>query len=183
MSLRSESGETHPKTPSPAESRQYWDLGCGPNKPAGWNGVDKRPFRGVDLVHDLQEMPWPFKDNQVERFRASHILEHIQNPIRVMEEVYRCLRMDGVIDIIVPSTDGRGAFQDPTHVSWWNINSFQYYCDTRLRMLYDIKCCFKPVVLYNVDMADQPMTIAVVAQLKKILIPKNVLMDEQGEVR
>ena len=26
-----------------------------------------------------------------------------------------------------PSTDGRGAFQDPTHVSFWNSNSFWYY--------------------------------------------------------
>jgi len=26
-----------------------------------------------------------------------------------------------------PSTDGRGAFQDPTHCSWWNENSFWYY--------------------------------------------------------
>ncbi len=31
------------------------------------------------------------------------------------------------MDILVPSTDGRGAFQDPTHVSFWNINSFMYY--------------------------------------------------------
>lgn len=29
--------------------------------------------------------------------------------------------------IQVPSTDGRGAFQDPTHVSYWNENSFLYY--------------------------------------------------------
>jgi hypothetical protein len=28
---------------------------------------------------------------------------------------------------ITPSTDGRGAFQDPTHVSFWNSNSFWYY--------------------------------------------------------
>ncbi len=26
-----------------------------------------------------------------------------------------------------PSTDGRGAFQDPTHVSFWNSNSFCYH--------------------------------------------------------
>lgn len=29
--------------------------------------------------------------------------------------------------IEVPSTDGRGAWQDPTHVSFWNENSFWYY--------------------------------------------------------
>ncbi len=33
----------------------------------------------------------------------------------------------GFFLIRVPSTDGRGAFQDPTHVSFWNQNSFWYY--------------------------------------------------------
>ena len=28
---------------------------------------------------------------------------------------------------LTPSADGRGAFQDPTHVSFWNSNSFWYY--------------------------------------------------------
>ena len=29
--------------------------------------------------------------------------------------------------IEVPSTDGRGAWMDPTHISYWNENSFLYY--------------------------------------------------------
>jgi hypothetical protein len=45
-----------------------------------------------------------------------------------MNEIWRILKPDGIVDISVPSTDGRGAFQDPTHVSFWNINSFMYYC-------------------------------------------------------
>jgi hypothetical protein len=31
------------------------------------------------------------------------------------------------MEILVPSTDGRGAFQDPTHVSFWNANTFAYF--------------------------------------------------------
>jgi hypothetical protein len=45
-----------------------------------------------------------------------------------MEEAYRCLKPGGTFEIMVPSTDGRGAFQDPTHKTWWNMNSFSYYC-------------------------------------------------------
>ena len=33
----------------------------------------------------------------------------------------------GLAAVATPSTDGRGAFQDPTHVSFWNSNSFWYY--------------------------------------------------------
>ncbi len=44
-----------------------------------------------------------------------------------MNEAYRVLAPGGFLFISVPSTDGRGAFQDPTHVSFWNENSFWYY--------------------------------------------------------
>jgi hypothetical protein len=44
-----------------------------------------------------------------------------------MSEIHRVLCDGGWAFIDVPSTDGRGAFQDPTHVSFWNENSFWYY--------------------------------------------------------
>ena len=44
-----------------------------------------------------------------------------------MNEAYRVLAPGGWLFIDVPSTDGRGAFQDPGHVSFWNENSFWYY--------------------------------------------------------
>ena len=44
-----------------------------------------------------------------------------------MSEIYRVLCDGGWAIIQVPSTDGRGAFQDPTHISFWNENSFFYY--------------------------------------------------------
>jgi hypothetical protein len=44
-----------------------------------------------------------------------------------MKEAYRCLAPMGWFLTSTPSTDGRGAFQDPTHVSFWNANSFWYY--------------------------------------------------------
>jgi hypothetical protein len=44
-----------------------------------------------------------------------------------MSEIHRVLVPGGYCFIHVPSTDGRGAWQDPTHVSYWNQNSFFYY--------------------------------------------------------
>ncbi len=44
-----------------------------------------------------------------------------------MQEAHRCLTRHGWLLTLTPSTDGRGAFQDPTHVSFWNSNSFWYY--------------------------------------------------------
>src|SRR5882724_2380536 len=87
--------------------------------------VDYEPL-DKSLGHDLDER-WPLEDNSVGVIRAYDAIEHLKNPIHTMNEAYRVLAPGGLFLILVPSTDGRGAFQDPTHVSFWNQNSFWYY--------------------------------------------------------
>ena len=69
----------------------------------------------------------PLEDNSVFVLYANDILQKLKDPIKSMSEIYRVLSDGGWAFIEVPSTDGRGAFQDPTHVSYWNENSFWYY--------------------------------------------------------
>ena len=99
------------------------DLCGGHNTPHGFESVD---IQGGDITADLNG-PWPFKDGSVGVIRASDALEHLRDPIHVMKEAYRVLAPNGWFLTNTPSTDGRGAFQDPTHVSFWNSNSFWYY--------------------------------------------------------
>ena len=80
----------------------------------------------ADIVCDLND-GIPLDDNSVGVVNASHILEHLRDPIKSMREIHRVLCDGGWAFIEVPSTDGRGAWQDPTHVSYWNENSFWYY--------------------------------------------------------
>lgn len=103
------------------------DLGCGPWKAPGFIGVDVAPNEGVDVVADLNQR-FPFATSTVDWVRAHDVVEHLENRIHTMNEIWRICKPGGMVDIRVPSTDGRGAFQDPTHVSFWNINSFKYYC-------------------------------------------------------
>ncbi len=99
------------------------DLGGRLDAVEGFETVD---LFDADVNCDLNE-PWPFEDDSVGVVRASHVFEHLRDPIHVMNELYRVLAAGGFAFIEVPSTDGRGAFQDPTHVSFWNENSFWYY--------------------------------------------------------
>ncbi|MBD1913918.1 glycosyltransferase [Leptolyngbya sp. FACHB-8] len=103
------------------------DLGCGGWKAEGFIGVDISPGPGVDVVADLNRR-FPFADNSVEVVKAYDVVEHLPDRLHTMNEIWRICQHDAIVDIRVPSTDGRGAFQDPTHVSFWNINSFKYYC-------------------------------------------------------
>lgn len=103
------------------------DLCCGRYKPEGYIGVDIFPHPGVDVVCDLNKAPWPFEDSSVDYLRAHDALEHLPNKIQTMNEIWRICKKGAAVDILVPSTDGRGAFQDPNHISYWNENSFRYY--------------------------------------------------------
>lgn len=93
------------------------------------------PKAGCDINIDLEEGNLqadlnngiPLPDNSVGVINASHILEHLHDKHKIMCEIHRVLADGGWAFIQVPSTDGRGAFQDPTHVSYWNENCFWYY--------------------------------------------------------
>jgi SAM-dependent methyltransferase len=100
------------------------DLCGGHNPPPGYLSID---LERSNIVHDLNAAPWPLGDNTVGVVRAHDALEHLKSPITTMKEIYRILAPGGMLLSNTPSTDGRGAFQDPTHVSFWNSNSFWYY--------------------------------------------------------
>jgi predicted O-linked N-acetylglucosamine transferase (SPINDLY family) len=143
------------------------DLGCGPFKPANYIGVDIHPALGVDIVADLTQS-FPFPDNSIDELRAHDVIEHLPDRLQTMNEIWRVCKAGATVDILVPSTDGRGAFQDPTHVSFWNINSFLYYCIDfpgyyHLCQRYGFKGAFKVLTLEQQDSGN--MVIHVVAKL------------------
>ena len=134
------------------------NIGCGRNNDPKMYGIDLLDVPGVDLVHDITE-GLPFPDNTFDRISAVDILEHVPmgTPnIKIMEEIYRVLKPEGEFYFSVPSTDGNnvGAFQDPTHISFWNQTKFQYfYADVvegSFRGLYDIKASFIPKSIFTV---------------------------------
>lgn len=105
-------------------------------------------LKDADIICDLNGR-WPFEDNSVSVIRADDVLEHLKDPLHTMKEIYRVLKTGGWLIGQVPSTDGRGAFQDPTHVSYWNENSFYYYTDIRWATYIDTPVRFQAVRLYT----------------------------------
>ena len=99
------------------------DLCGGFNKPEGFLSID---LENGDIKHDLN-ISIPFEDNSVGVIRAYDALEHLSNKQHIMKEIHRVLVPGGILLSRTPSTDGRGAFQDPTHISFWNENSFWYW--------------------------------------------------------
>lgn len=81
----------------------------------------------------LEEVPcdlddkWPYPDNSFAVVRAWDKLQFSKDPIHLMKEIYRVLIPGGWLLSSTPSTDGRGAFENPLFKSYWNDNSFNYY--------------------------------------------------------
>jgi SAM-dependent methyltransferase len=132
------------------------DLCCSSRKIEGFIGIDILKFPNVDIVCDLNE-GLPLKDSSCETIRAHDALEHMVNGMKTMQEIWRVLHDGSLIDILVPSTDGRGAWQDLTHKSYWNQNSFGYWCNNAPWMdYYRGPCLFRPAEWYTTPMsADQ----------------------------
>lgn len=104
------------------------DMGAYHNPKGGYSSCDMRD--GVDFSFDANEK-FPFPDNSVGVIRAVDFLEHIESKTHIIKEIYRVLAHGGMLLSMTPSTDGRGAFQDPTHISFYNENSFWYYTKKR----------------------------------------------------
>jgi O-antigen biosynthesis protein len=118
------------------------DLGGGINPYPGFLTADK--YNKADFDCDLDE-DWPWDTGSVGVFRANDLVEHLKDPIHTMNEAYRCLAHGGFFIVDVPSTDGRGAWCDPTHVSYWNQVSFDYYTkeSTQKFIAHKAKCKYQ----------------------------------------
>ena len=104
------------------------DVGSGRAKLAGYTTVDNDPSVKADCLADIEE-GLPFPDGSVDEIRAYAVLEHLdtRNKVKVMAEFWRVLKVGGILDIRVPIAGTPQSYQDPTHISYWNRNSFWYF--------------------------------------------------------
>lgn len=150
------------------------NLGCSDRHIDGYVNVDIVP--PADKICDLSQI-WPWDDNSVDSILAHDIIEHLPDKIRTMNEIWRVLKPGGRIDIDIPTTDGRGAFQDPTHVSYWNRNSFYYYTDKdphreRFGKAYGVVARFKVIESAETDYPDNITKLRIILEAVKLGIIK-----------
>lgn len=104
------------------------DIGCGGSKQVEKAiGVDAWPHEGVDLVIDMED-GLPFGTASVDYMFAVHFLEHIHDLVGLMNEIHRVLKPDGVLHAMVPHARHVNAAADPTHVRYFNRQTFKYFC-------------------------------------------------------
>lgn len=98
------------------------DVGCGINKLPGSIGIDRNPGTRADVLVELDRFPYPFKDNSFDGLQAVHVIEHLSDVIRAMEEFHRIVKPGGEVFLVTPHYTDFSSFCDPTHR--WHLNSF-----------------------------------------------------------
>ncbi len=103
------------------------DVGCGVNKFPGSIGIDRIAETKADVIADLDRFPYPFRDESFDSIRVIHVIEHLTDVIRAMEEFHRLGRPGASVLIATPHYTDFSSFCDPTHKHHLNTFSFRYF--------------------------------------------------------
>ena len=115
----------------PALDNIKLDLGCGgPERNAKVHGLEG--YIGIDIVDYGQEMVWdienglPLSDNSCLNIFCSHVVEHIEDFIGLMNECWRILKKDGELYIVCPHKDSEDAYL-PHHIRRLDKKTFEAF--------------------------------------------------------
>src|SRR4029079_2246763 len=104
------------------------DIGCGKRKAEPEAvGIDVSADSAADHVWNLDHYPWPLEDHQFTRIHMSHCIEHLDDPMRAMAEVYRVARDGADVFVTTPHFSSHNSYTDPTHRRSWAAGSVEYF--------------------------------------------------------
>ena len=92
--------------------------------------LDSDPEHAPDVLHDLNQTPLPFADNQFSEIHCHHVLEHLDDLMKLFDEFHRICRADGTIFIEVPHHTSWCA-NTPFHKLKFNGFAFDIWVDTQ----------------------------------------------------
>ncbi len=101
------------------------NLGSGKDYKTGWINLDYNSQYKADVYHDLDKFPYPFKDNEFTYIYCSHILEHVKDLFKTLEELHRILNTNGLIHIRVPHFSNGNGYNDLSHKRFFGWFTFQ----------------------------------------------------------
>jgi len=103
------------------------NFGCGKDIKRGWVNVDIQKGEGIDKSFDFNKFPYPFKDNTFDYILVDNVLEHFDDPRKVVEELWRISKPDAIIEVKVPYYHSAGAYNDIGH-KHFSIKERWKYC-------------------------------------------------------
>jgi SAM-dependent methyltransferase len=112
------------------------NLGSGRHRRPEAVNLDVTSDTSPDVVHDLNQRPWPFGDDQFDVVYASDVLEHLDDVAATMAELHRVCADGASIEVLVPHFSSDGAYTDPTHRHYFGAFTFDYFSDAHANNFY-----------------------------------------------
>jgi len=103
------------------------DLGCGKGKAKRAIGVDIKENANADIIYDLNKFPYPFRDNIFDEIYCYDILEHLDNVINALKEIYRISKSGAKTYITVPHFTSDSFYAGLEHKRAFSIRSFNEF--------------------------------------------------------
>lgn len=103
------------------------NLGCGTIILPDFVNLDYFKYPGVDVVHNLEKFPYPFKESTFSYVLISHVLEHLEDVPKTMKEIWRISKNGAIIEIGVPYFSSLNMVKDPTHKHFFAAATFDFF--------------------------------------------------------
>ena len=81
----------------------------------------------MDIDHDLTIFPWPIEDSSFDLIICFHVIEHLPDTVKTMEELNRITRPGGKVYIEVPHYTWFESFRHYEHKHFFCVGSFDYF--------------------------------------------------------
>jgi len=91
--------------------------------------VDINSNTNPDVICDLNNNAFPFRDNAFDMVVAISILEHLDDFFGVMGEIHRVSKCGATVHILVPHFSSAAAFLDPTHCQFLSARACDYFVE------------------------------------------------------
>jgi SAM-dependent methyltransferase len=112
------------------------NLGAGTDIRPGWVNVDRSALSGVDVVHNMEQLPLPFPNESFDYVLCQDVLEHIDYIIPLLGDIWRIMRSGATLHIRVPHFTSSNAYGDPTHKRFFSADTFGFFVADNNRSYY-----------------------------------------------
>ena len=117
------------------------NFGAGKDVREGWDNVDRKDF-------DFNKFPYPIKANVYDEIEARQVLQLLDNPERVLQELWRISKNNSIIYIQTAYFNNKGAHNDIKTKYYFNENSFKFFVEHPAEM-NNQKKLFEIISLYR----------------------------------
>ena len=101
------------------------NLGCSKDYKENWTNLDINKGCKADVYHDLNSYPYPFEDEEFDYILASHVVEHLDDPVKAIKELKRILKDNGELCVVVPHYTNPMSYS-PRHKTYYSFKTINH---------------------------------------------------------